>query len=411
MLTTRTLMSTRRLRALAGVGATAALALTAAACGSSGDDASSGSSKSKEPIVIGQAGSTTGFMKTFDDPVNAGMKLAISQINAKGGVDGRKIELITADSGSDQAKSRTAAQQLLDKGADFIVPSCDYNVGGPAAQAAGQKGVLAIGCAGGPLFGKTGLGPLTFNTFQGSPTEGAAYAELAMKKGFKSAFLISDTSLAYTSEICKNFEKAYTGLGGSIAGKSTMQNTDTSISSQISDLKSAKPDVVLLCSYPLGGVTALRQIRSSGVDLPVIGTGSFDGTYWVKTVPGISDFYIGTVGSRVGDDPRSVVNTFFSDFKQSSGAEAVSALYPMSGYESVESIAKGVEAAGGKTDGASVAKALEGFKDEKLLMGDTTYTSSCHIPVGRPVSIIEYKQGKEAYSETIAPKAIPDKTC
>jgi branched-chain amino acid transport system substrate-binding protein len=350
-------------------------------------------------------------MKTFDDPVKQGMQLAISQINATGGVGGRKLKLITADAASDQSKSRSAGQQLLDAGADFVVPSCDYNIGGPAAQAAGQKNVLAIGCAGGPLFGKTGLGPYVFNTFQGSPTEGSTLAQFAIQKGWKTAYLIDDTSLAYTDEICKNFTKRFPQLGGKVLGSTTMQNSDTSIASQISKVEAAKPQVVLLCSYPLGGVTALRQIRSSGVKTPVLGTGSFDGTYWVKSVPRISDFYIAAISSRAGDDPSPTVKKFFTDFEAATGTPATSALYPMSGYESVETIAKGIEKAGGKTDGPSVAKALETFKDEPLLMGKTTYTSSCHIPIGRTMEMLGYVNGKEKYLESITPSEVLDKTC
>jgi branched-chain amino acid transport system substrate-binding protein len=414
----------QRVAALCGA---AALTIGVAACGSS-DDSSTGTSAastgaaaastsasttaaSSDPIIIGHAGSTTSYMKTFDDQVAVGMKLAADQLNAKGGVDGRKIQIISSDSGSDQAKSRTAAQKLLEQGAQFIVPSCDYDVGGPAAQAASQKGVLSIGCAGGPLFGKTGLGPLVFNTYEGSPTTGAVSADFAIEKGWKTAYLIRDDSLAYTTDLCNNFQKAYEAQGGKVLGLSTMQNADTSFSAQVSKIQSAKPQVVVLCSYPTGGVTALRAIRSAGIDGPVIGTGSYDGDYWVKSVPGVSDFYIATVASRLGDNADATQNAFFADVKKSTGAEATSALYVMSGYESVESIAKGIALAGGKTDGSDVAKGLETFKDEPLLMGKTTYTTDCHIPIGRTESIMEYVDGKQKLLKTMAPKDVPEKTC
>lgn len=413
-------LTTRRVAALLGV---AALSAGLAACGSSSDDsgstassttASSGgtsTASSSDPIIIGHAGSSTGFMKTFDDQVASGLKLAADEINAKGGIDGRQVKIISSDSGTDQAKSRTAAQKLLEQGADFIVPSCDYDIGGPAAQAASQKKVVSIGCAGGPLFGKTGLGPYVFNTYVGSPTDGAVLADFALSKGWKTATAIRDDSLAYTTELCKNFEKEFEAGGGTVKSTEVMQNTDTSFSSQVSKVKSDNPDFVMLCSYPTGGVTALRELRSADPKIPILGTGAYDGTYWVKTVPGISDFWIATSANRTGGNDSAAQNTFFKNLQKETGAEPTSALYTMSGYESLESIAKAVEKAGGKTDGDSVAKALETFKDEPLLMGSTTYTADCHIPIGRPETIIEYVNGKQQFVETLAPKDVPDKTC
>ncbi len=210
--------------------------------------------------------------------------------------------------------------------------------------------MLSIGCAGGPLFGKQGLGELVFNTYVGSPTHGSSLATFANKQGYKTAFLIRDDSLAFTTSVCDNFDKEFTALGGKVLGTDVMQNTDTSFSSQVADVKAANPDVVMLCSYPTGGVTALRQLRSAMPDVPVLGTGAYDGEYWVKTVPGISDFYITTAASRVGGNASQAQNDFFAAVQKETGAEATSALYTMSGYESVETIAKGIEKAGGSTD-------------------------------------------------------------
>jgi branched-chain amino acid transport system substrate-binding protein len=408
----------RRITALLGA---AALSAGLAACGSSDDSGSTGSSTaastggssttaSSDPIIIGHAGSSTGFMKTFDDQVAIGLKVAADELNAKGGIDGRPVKIISVDSATDQAKSRTAAQQLLEQGADFIVPSCDYDIGGPAAQAASQKGVLSIGCAGGPLFGKQGLGDLVFNTYVGSPTHGATLATFANKQGWKTAFLVRDDSLAFTTSVCDNFDKEFTALGGKVLGTDTMQNTDTSFASQVSDIKAAKPDVVMLCSYPTGGVTALRAIRSALPDIPILGTGAYDGTYWVKSVPGISNFWISTAASRTGGNESQAQNDFFATVKKETGAEAPSALYTMSGYESLETIAKGVEKAG-STDGSKVAEALATFKDEPLLMGPTTYTADCHISIGRPEAVIAYENGKQKFLETLAAADVPDKTC
>ena len=405
-------------RSLLALGAVALL-LTVAACGSSkksstsasSGSAGSSSSSSKGPIVIGQAGAQTGFMKIYDGPLYDGMRLAAQQINAKGGLlGGRKIEIIRADSQTSLSQARVAAQRLTGQGAAFIVPSCDYDLGGPAAQVANQKKEVAITCAGGPLFGFQGSGPLTFNVFQGSPTEGAVDADFAVKQGWKTAYLLNDTSLAYTKDVCSNFAKRFAQDGGKVLGQATMQNTDASVSSQVSKLRSSGAQMVELCSYPPGGVTALRQIRSAGVKSPIIGAGAFDGTYWTKTVPGISDFYIAGVGSLNGDDPDPARNQFIKDITAMTGAPPTSALYPMSGYEAIQTLADGITQAK-STDGPAVAKALETFNNKSLLLGPTTYGPKCHVPVGRQLLIMKYVNGKESYLTTIKAGDVPDKTC
>jgi branched-chain amino acid transport system substrate-binding protein len=395
--------------AKAAIGAIGAVALLGtAACG--GSDGAAASGDSDKPIVIGHAGAKTGFMSTFDGPIGQGMALAVEEVNAKGGVLGRKLEIREVDSASDLSKSRKAGQQLLDGGADFIVPTCDYNLGGPAAQAAGEKGKVAIGCAGGALFGRQGLGPLTFNVFQGSATEGAVSAEYAVQRGWKRAFMITDTSLAYTKDICKNFKARFTAIGGSLTGEETMQGSDTSVSSQIAKLRNTDSDVVMLCSLPPQGVTALRQLRSSGYSGPILGTDTFDGTFWTESVPGVSDFFVPTTGAIAGDDPEEARKDFFTRFQKATGKPPVSAMYPMSGYAAVETLVAGIEDAG-SIEGEKVAKAIETFKDRPLLMGPTTYTAECHVPVGRALLMTEYRDGEQRYLETVTPKDVPDKTC
>jgi branched-chain amino acid transport system substrate-binding protein len=401
------------------------LAVGLGACGSSsssssssnasaaaGGGSSSHSSGGSGPIIIGHAGAQTGLMKIYDAPVDQGLKMAAAEVNAQGGVLGHKIKIIEGDTQSSVSQARVVAQQLLNQGANFLVPSCDYDFGGPAAQVANQHKTIAITCAGGPLMGFQGSGPYTFNVYAGSPTEGAVDADFAaLKKGWKKAFVIDDPSLAYTKDVCSNFVKEYEADGGTIAGEVTMQNSDTSITSQVNKLQQSGAPFLMLCSYPPGGISALRQIRGAGFRGPVIGSGAFDGMYWTNTVPGISDFYIAASGSIAPDNPNPGLNTFLANFKKFTGGPPVSMLYPMSGYEVVQSLVTAIKAAH-STDPDKVKQALENFHGQPLLFGPTTYSSSCHVPVGRPLLIEQYTNGKEHYSGvTIRPKNVPDKTC
>src|SRR6476659_1550586 len=125
----------------------AGLAALAVACGGGGSstkDATSG------PIVIGTANSLTGALAPFEQAINHGMDIAISEINAAGGVRGRKLQVIHVDARSDLNLSATAVLDVIEKGAQIVVPICAAAYGAPGARAANDKGIMAITCADAP---------------------------------------------------------------------------------------------------------------------------------------------------------------------------------------------------------------------------------------------------------------------
>jgi branched-chain amino acid transport system substrate-binding protein len=389
------------------------VACTAVGCGSdSGDSASTAAAaKPTKPIVIGFAGGTTGFLNFYDGPVKAGAELAISEINARGGVAGRKLKMIAHDNKSDVNQIVPAALDVLDKGADIVMPTCDYDLGGPAAREAAKRGKLAIGCAGGPLYGRQGIGPLLFNTMSGTPTEAAAMAQFAKSRNWIRPYLLKDTSLEYSKTICDYFEQSWKALGGSTAGKDTFQNNDTSLGSQVTRVKSAHPDAVILCSYPPGGATAVKALRSAGVTVPILGPNAQDGTYWTKAIPKLSDFYNVSYGSISGDDPVPARRDFFKRYANATGAAPASSVYPIMGYAAIQTIAKALELTKGNTDGAVLAKALETLKSQPFISGPTTYTTACHIPVGRPLQVERIQGGKASYVGEVVPTHVPKAPC
>jgi branched-chain amino acid transport system substrate-binding protein len=403
------------------IGALALVSLLAA-CGDDNDnataDARPGASVASapvagttndDPIIIGAAIAQSGLLGQYDGEVLTGMRLAMERINAAGGVGGRPLELVVADHHTDLAQVESAALQVLGQGADFVVTSADYDFGAPAALAATEAGVVSLGGAGAPEYGREGLGPLLFNVFQGTPTEAAVMAEWGFSaQGWRRPYLLGDTTFEYTKSVCELFEQAWTTLAGpqSIAGRSKFANGDPSIAGQVSDIAGADDaDVIVLCSYPPGGASAIRQIRSGGIDLPIIGSAAFDGSYWLEAVPDLSDFYHPTMVASAGDDPNAAVNEFLAAAKPAGGP-----VYALVGYEIVETVALGVERAG-TTDGAALARAIESFTDEPFLVGPTTYTPECHIPLGRPMAVMQVQAGTPSFLEYVTPTALPKTAC
>jgi branched-chain amino acid transport system substrate-binding protein len=396
---------------MAPLGAAGVL-LAALACSCGGEKPAGADDGARHgAIVIATANSLTGALAPFEVAINGGMDVAADDINRAGGVDGRRVRIVHVDAKSDLNLSATATLQALEKGADVVVPMCDADLGGPGARAANAEGILAITCAGGPGLGRKAIGPLTFNTYTGSPTESAINAEYAYReKGWRTAYVLCDRLLEYSKVACEAFKTRWKELGGELVGEDAFLQSDASIAAQVTRLKSARqPDVVMLASFPAGS-PALKQIRAA-YSGPIMLTASFSGTFWLKATPGLSNVWVPAFGSSYGDDPRPEINAFFDKYARRTGKAAVVDSYPILGYSTVQTIAKGVEMAG-TTDGRQLGKALDGFRDVDLLAGSTTYTSSCHIPVGREMLMIEYRDGRpRSTGDFVKPEKVPAYPC
>jgi branched-chain amino acid transport system substrate-binding protein len=244
--------------------------------------------------------------------------------------------------------------------------------------------------------------------YQATPTEAAVMAEWGYAKGWRHPYLLVDTSYEYTRSVCDLFEQAWDGLAGpgAIAGKSTFLNSDPSVASQVTAVNGhQEADVVVICSFPPGGASAVRQLRTGGVDLPLLGVAAFDGRYWLDAVPDLSDFFYPTMVASAGDDPNPAVNAFLSAVKPAGGP-----VYALVGYEIVETVKLGIERAG-TTEGVALAKAIETFSDEPFLAGPTTYSAECHIPLGRAMATMQIQGGTPSFVEYVTPTSVPPSPC
>ncbi|OZD06572.1 hypothetical protein CH275_10190 [Rhodococcus sp. 06-235-1A] len=381
--------------------AVAVSCLMLAACGSSTNPNAATSSESQDgPIVIGAAVATSGFMTSFDEPDMAGFKIAMDEVNAAGGIDGRQIELIQEDTTSTAAGAKKAAETLIDQGARILLTSANFDVGSPAGIAAQDQGILnvSIGAAS-PKYGAQGIGPQAYTVAPATYLEGATLAQLAKEKGWTTPFLLDDKSLDYSTEVCQGFRDHAADLGLQTQ-EDSFNNSDQSIASQITKIKSSGATAIALCSYTPGGATAVRQLRAAGIDLPILSGIGMAGTYWLDAVPDLSNFYTASTASIYGDDPNPKVNDFITAFTEATGAGPATDA-AVGGYSAGEMIFDAIEKAGGSTDGAALSDQLDTLTDEPLLAGSTTFTPELHIPADRPLAIIEYTAGKPAYTETL----------
>lgn len=353
----------------------------------------------EDPIIIGAAIARSGVIAPYDDGPAKAMEIAVDEINAKGGLLGHPLKIIYSDTKSDIAYGATAAQDVIDKGAKMVVVTCDYDYGSAAASVADGAGLIAFStCAGDPKFGPAGIGPNAFTMATGAPGQAVSLAEWAYNdKGWKTAYVLQDTTVAFDASLTDFFERRWKELAGAdgLIGKDTFGGEDPQIASQITRIKSLpkQPDVILLASFPPGGSSAMRQLRAAGINQPLLLSESWDGDYWLEAVPNLSDAYLVTYGSVFNNDPRPEVAAFMKKFQDKFGERPVTS-HAMTGYSVIQGWSKAVEKAG-TLDADKVRPVLETFVDEPLLAGPTTFTQDKHINMQRDLILLEVKDGKQ----------------
>jgi branched-chain amino acid transport system substrate-binding protein len=391
---------------MVGIVAVALVAFTG--CGSD-DDATSGGTqpaaaegggeKKTGPLIVGLTTSDSGWLSVYDKPAVTAAEIAKDEINADGGINGRQIEFVKADAKSEPSKSAAAAINVIEKGAEFLIVTCDYDIGAPAARIAQSKGIASVGlCASAPQWNE--IGPLSFSMSMGSITEAAVDAKFAQEDlGCKKAYTLTDTTSAYTQQITEYLPKYFSG---EIVGKDSFKNDDASFASQVSRLQATdpKPECIFMATFPPGGVTLLRELRAAGIDQPIISPDGMDGDFWIKGVPNLSDFYFSAYASIFGDDPNESVNELVGKIAEREKTERITGSTAITGYAVMEALKKAAEKAG-TVEGAKLAAAMETFKDEELAVGPTTFSKESHLSLGRPMAMIEVQDGKYGFNKTV----------
>jgi branched-chain amino acid transport system substrate-binding protein len=364
-----------------------------------------------DEVVIGFAVAESGWMNAYDGPPLKGALMAIEEFNAEGGILGKQIRAVVSDTKTDTVQGAKAAAEVIAEGAQFMAVSCDYDMGAPAATVANDNGIIAIAfCASDAKMGVQGIGPYAFTMEIYGQGEGAVGAQYAWEQGWRKAYGLLDASIEYDKSICHGFLEHWKTLGGEVVGVDTFMQEDASIASQITRYKQAaaevgEPEVMMLCSYVPGAVSAIRQLRAAGIDVPLVGGDSMDGHYWVEGVPGLSEHYTVTFGSMYGDDPRPEVNDFFERYREKYGEPETS--FPLNGYSVVEAFKIAAERAGSLESDAVLAE-LNKFDKQPLLWGATTFTEDMHIDLVHPMAIIQIQEGKGSFADLITVEDPPE---
>jgi branched-chain amino acid transport system substrate-binding protein len=363
--------------------------------------------QAKKPIVIGWAFDSSGNMAPFDNPALAAAKLRVGQINAKGGVLGRKIQLKTCDTqGNKPDIAKACALRLLGDKADVLFTTCDVDLAAPVVREAIDTNHLAIAsCIGTDQMGPKRFGAkgrLAFSFGNVAQDEGSAMAQYAWSKGWRRAALATDTVIVYFKNVVRAFEVRWRQLGGKIVAKETYQSGGgTNVQNAVTRLNSVKADVIVTSTAGAFGAlsTFVSGLRSLGNKTPILNSWAGDGNYWLPTNPKVTNYWFVTFASSFGDDPNPAVNKLAKQVKAGTGGF-------ITGPSAIDGVATAIKRAHGSTKGAVLAKIMEKFKNVPTISGNISFSAKLHTVFGRRYRVIKIQNNVPKVVGTIRAKVV-----
>jgi branched-chain amino acid transport system substrate-binding protein len=363
--------------------------------------------QAKAPIIIGWAFDGTGNMAPFDGPALAAAQLRVAQVNAKGGVNGRKLQIRTCDTQQNAAASAKAcALRLLGQKANVLFTTCDVDYAAPVVRAAIDRGVLAIA----PCIGTDQMGPkrfgargrLAFSFGNVAQDEGSAMAQYAWSKGWKSAALATDTVIVYFKDVVKAFEVRFKQLGGKIVAKESYQSgAGSNVQNAVSRLNDVKASVIVTSTAGAFGAlsTLISGLRTLGNNTPVLNSWAGDGTYWLPTNPKVTNYWFVTFASCFGDDPSAAINRLAKQVKAGTGGF-------ITGPSAVDGLVTAIKRANGSTKGSVLSKMMEKFKNVPTISGNVSFSAKYHTVFGRRYRVIRIQDNVPKVVGTIVAKVV-----
>lgn len=356
------------------------LALSGCTASSGGSSNAAGEFCSNGSITLGSAKSLSGVFAFYDTAASHAEELAVEKVNQQGGINGCEVKLVTQDTKSDPSVGRQVASELIDNGADVLLPPNDVGLGTLPAQTAQRDGIFSMAGASGDDYAPS-VGDLFATGGSMASLNGMTAASFAKDQGFDSVYYVTNDGFTYFTTI----EQSFRDDGGSDLrelGSSVVKLGQTDFSAVVSDIKRSvagaqKPMILLATNYP-DAPTMVTQLRQAGVDTPVVGNASWATKNLVDALGGATQNVYYTAGAYTeGDDASDAAKEYVARYRAKYGT------YPEN-HQAVESywtmwaLFDAIKTAN-STDGAAIEQALFAQSNLELPMRTINKWKDGHI--------------------------------
>ena len=351
-------------------------------------------------ILVGEYGSLTGPQATFGQSTHNGIMMAIDEVNAAGGINGRKIKVLTEDDQSKQEEAANAVTKLISQQSVVAilgeVASSSSLAAGPICQA--NKVPMITPSSTNPEVTKKG--DYIFRMCFLDDYQGHTMADYVTKTlGVKTAALITDVKNDYSQGLGKYFEEEFVKNGGKIVARASFANGDSDFKSQLTAVKASNPEILFVPGYYTDIGQIAQQSRDLGMTTPLVGGDGWESPKLIeiggKALEGSyysNHYFFG--------DTLPVVHDFVQKYKDRYGQtpDALAAL----GYDAAKVLADAMKRAP-KIDGPSLRDAIAQTKGIAGVTG-TINLGPDRNPVGKTLVIEEIKAGQLVLKAKVEPK-------
>jgi branched-chain amino acid transport system substrate-binding protein len=371
--------------------------------GSASNSGSGGGASAGDEIVIGHYASLTGSEATFGVSTDNGIKLAVNEVNAAGGLNvaGKrmKVRVVSDDTEGKPEKAGTVVTKLITKdGAVAILGEVASSVSLQGAPVCQQYGVPMITPSStNPAV--TQKGNMIFRVCFLDPFQGLAGAkfmvdELKMKK----AALLFDQSSAYSVGLKDEFAKALKSMGGEIVSEQAYTKGAADFNAQLTLIKGSEPDVVYIPGYYSDIATISLQARKLGMTQPLLGGDGWDSEELGKNAGEAIEGCFYTNHYAV-DNPSPEITRFVAEYQRAYGGATPDGLAAL-GYDAARVLFAAIERAG-STDGAKLRDAIAETTGFAGVTGKITLNADRDAV--KPAVVVERKDDKWVFRAQINP--------
>jgi branched-chain amino acid transport system substrate-binding protein len=353
-----------------------------------------------DTVKIGGIFPLSGNVAVYGIEARNGVLLAIDEINAAGGIGGKKVELIFEDDEGNPEKSVNAYNKLTAKdNVKMIIGSLTSGCTIAITSKAQTQQVLLVAPAA-TAEAVTEAGDYIFRAcfidpFQG--TVGGIFS--ANDLGAKQAAVLYDNGNDYSVGLKDNFITAFQQQGGVIAANESYMTGDVDFNAQITKIKAANPDLVYLPDYYNTVALIAKQLRAQGINTPIVGADGWDGLTENAGDEVLNGYYSNHYAS---DSTDSKVQNFVKSYRTKFGSIPVS--FAALGYDSMYLIRDAIVAAD-SLDSTRVKDALAALNGS-YVTGNLSFNEK-HNPVKSAVIVEIVKQGDKlatVYKTTVDPQ-------
>lgn len=364
-----------------------------------------GASKEASNIKIGVLNEMTGGNATYGNSTTNGAKLAIKEINAQGGVLGKQVQAVVADNKSEPSESASAMTKLAtqDKVSAVTGIFASSNAIATSSVAESVKVPFVASGATNPkvtVDEKTGkVKEYSFRVCFIDPFQGMVAANFAYKNlNAKKAIILVDNSSDYSKGVAQYFQDAFIKNGGEVISQEAFLQKDQDFKAILTKVQGLQPDIIFVPAYYEEVGKIIKQARDIGITTTILGSDGWDSPKLVEIAT-----------------PQALNNTFFTNHYSADSTEATSQAFveaykkeynqtpdatAVLGYDGMKLILDAIKRAN-SVEPQKIKEALAQTKNFNSIIGPTALDQN-HDAI-KSVVIIEMKDGKQVYKETVKP--------